>query len=371
MRRRIACILGSLALFLPAPAAADAPPKPPPHLSSDAALLLDATSGEVLYGKSAYVRRSPASTTKLLTALVAVRSGARLDRVFAVSVQSAGVPGSSAHLRAGDRYTLRELLEGMLMRSGNDAAHAVATSVAPDVESFAERMNRTALEIGARQTHFVNPHGLTAAHHYTSAKDLSRIAQVALGEPEIRRIVASQELTLTPEGGAGRPIRNTNALLGSYLGADGAKTGTTNAAGKCLVASARREGVHLIAVVLRGGDRYGDARRLLDWGFARDSGDLVFARGQVLGHLPDGRPLVLADHLAGSVLDGQMLRLRIVRREDEAGDGGIWGVALLMRGAELLAASPLLAPPRPWPWWLRPIVRLLPRPVDPGSLHSI
>lgn len=369
MRRLIALMLLLSSLGTAAPVARAASPEPP-SVTSGAAVLIDATSGEVLYGRSAYVRRAPASTTKLLTALVAVREG-RLDRVVAVSVQSATVPGSQAHLRAGDRYTLRELLEGMLLRSGNDAAHAIATSVAPDIPGFAARMNRTALEIGARQTHFVNPHGLTAAHHYTSAKDLARIAQVALGQAEVRRIVASQELTLTPEGGQGRPIRNTNSLLGSYLGADGAKTGTTNAAGKCLVASAQRDGVHLIAVVLKGGDRYGDAMRLLDWGFRRDGGALVLPEGRVLGRLPDGRPLLLARRMAGTVLDGQPLRLRLLRRPGAIADGGVAGVALWLRDGEPVAAAPLVAPARPRPWWVGPVRRLLPGTVDPGSLHSL
>lgn len=349
--------------------AAAAAPRPP-HVSSDAAILVDATSGEVLFAQSAYARRSPASTTKLLTALVAVRAGG-LGRVVEVSRQSAAVPGSSAHLQAKDRYRLRELLEGMLLRSGNDAAHAIATAVAGSESGFAVRMNRTALSIGARQTHFVNPHGLTAAHHYTSANDLARIATVALAQPELRRIVASQQLTLTPEGGLGRPIRNTNSLLGSYLGADGAKTGTTNAAGKCLVASARRGGVHLIAVVLKGGDRYGDAMRLLDWGFARDGGATVLPGGRLVGHLGDRRPLRLSHALAATMLDGQGVRLRLVRRPGSLRDGGMAGVALLVRGQEIVAASPLWVPAAREPWWLAPLRRALPAPVDPGSIHSL
>ncbi len=368
--RRLVLLLWIASAFGAWTVQARAAPPEPPRLTSGAALLIDATSGEVLFSRSGYVRRSPASTTKLLTALVAVRDG-RLNRVVEVSRPSAAVVGSSAHLRAGDRYSLRELLEGMLLRSGNDAAHAIATAVAADIPEFAGRMNRTALSIGARQTHFVNPHGLTAAHHYTSANDLAVIAQVALSDRELRRIVASQELTLTPQGGSGRSIRNTNALLGSYLGADGAKTGTTNAAGKCLVASARREGIHLIAVVLKGGDRYGDAMRLLDWGFRRDGGALVLPEGRVLGHLQDGRPLVLARRMAGTILDGEPLRLRLVLRPGDLADGGVGGVALLMRGGDAVAASPLVAPPRPSPWWIGPIRRILPGAVDPGSLHSL
>jgi D-alanyl-D-alanine carboxypeptidase (penicillin-binding protein 5/6) len=369
MHRLIVASLLVLPVLAWAGRAAAAPPRPP-QLTSDAAILIDATSGEVLFAQSAYVRRSPASTTKLLTALVAVRAGG-LGRIVEVSRQSAAVPGSSAHLRAADRYRLRELLEGMLLRSGNDAAHAVATAVAGGESGFAARMNRTALSIGARQTHFVNPHGLTAAHHYTSASDLAHIAVVALSQPEVRRIVASQQLTLMPEGGPGRSIRNTNSLLGSYLGADGAKTGTTNAAGKCLVASARRGEVHLIAVVLKGGDRYGDARRLLDWGFARDGGALVVPAGRVIGHLADGRPLRLARDLAATELDGQGVRLRLVRRPGALKDGGIAGVALLVRGQDTVAASPITAPPEREPWWLAPLRRLLPTPVDPSSLHSL
>jgi len=362
-------VLTLLLVWLAAPLARAQTPAPP-HLSSGAALLVDGTSGEILFGRSAFIRRSPASTTKLLTGLVAARDG-RLERVVEVSPAAAAVPGSSAHLRRGERYTLRELLEGMLLRSGNDAAYAVATAVAPSEAAFAQRMNRTAIALGARQTHFVNPHGLTAPHHYTSAQDLARIARAALAQPELRRIVASEELTLTPEGGDGRPIHNTNALLGSYLGADGAKTGTTDAAGKCLVASARRGDVHLIAVVLKGGDRYGDARSLLDWGFARDGGALVFPAGRTFGHLPDGRRLWLGTPLAGAELDGAPLRLRLVTDAGGAPDGGVTGAALLERGGELVAAAPLLTSPRPDPWWLRSIRRLLPAPVDRGSLHSL
>ena len=368
--RPIAALPLALSLLAATPSARAAMPPAPPYLSSGAAVLIDATSGEVLFARSGYVRRSPASTTKLLTALVAVREG-DLGQIVRISPQVDAVPGSSAHLAPGQRFTLRELLEGMLMRSGNDAAHAIAGAVGGDQERFAQRMNRTAAAIGARQTHFVNPHGLTAKHHFTSGRDLARIARVALEEPEIARIVASQELTLKPEDGPGRAVRNTNQLLGSYLGADGAKTGTTDAAGKCLVASARREGVHLIAVVLKGGDRYGDARRLLDWGFRRDGGALAIPRGRVVAHLQDGRPLRLTAPLAGTALDGVPLRLRFAVMEKPPRDGGVVGAAVLRRGGEVLASAALEAPPRPRGWLLRHLLPSGAGAVDRDSLHSL
>ena len=341
----------------------------PPQLDSQAAILIEAGSGRVLYAKSAYVRRAPASTTKLLTALVAVREG-RLGQEFEVSRRAASVTGSRAHLRAGDRYTLHELLEGMLLRSGNDAAHAVAESVAGSVPEFAVRMNETAVRIGARQTHFVNPHGLTAPHHYSSAGDLAKIARVALRDPEIGRIVASKELTLTPVGREGRPIRNTNALLGEYLGADGAKTGTTSAAGKCLVASATRGNVHLIAVVLKGGDRYGDARSLLDYGFSQVHGTLAIPRGARFGRLPDGREPRLAAPLRAPMLQDP-LRVRVRLSPTPSREGGVVGVASLEEGGEPVAVAPLRVAPLPERWYLRILGRLGFAPVDRHSLHSL
>ncbi|MDA8345765.1 MAG: D-alanyl-D-alanine carboxypeptidase [Thermaerobacter sp.] len=361
MRRALLMLL--LALGPAAPAAAA------PRLSSQAGILIDAKSGRVLYAKSAYIRRSPASTTKLLTAIVAVREG-DLRKEFDVSRAAASVSGSSAHLRAGDRYTLRELLEGMLLRSGNDAAHAVAESVGGTMPKFAVRMNETAVRIGARQTHFVNPHGLTAAHHYTSASDLATIARTALRNPEIRRIVASQELTLTPVGREGRPIRNTNSLLGEYLGADGAKTGTTSAAGKCLVASATRGEVHLIAVVLKGGDRYGDARQLLDYGFSEVTGTLRVPRGAAFGRLPDGREPRLADDLTAPVFH-QPLHLRVRLSPAPAHAGGVVGVASLEEGNQAVAVAPLTVGALRAPWYIRLLHRLGPAPVDRNSLHSL
>jgi len=365
--RRAFCLLALWGVLCVAGEACAAPPQ----LTSAAGILIDAASGRVLFAKSAYVRRAPASTTKLLTALVAERAGG-LQRTVRVSRQAASVVGSSAHLSAGEVYTLRELLEGMLLRSGNDAAWAIAEHVGGgDVGLFMRQANEQAIRLGARQTHFVNPHGLTASHHYTSARDLSLIARTALREPEIRRIVASQELTLTPVGRGGRTIRNTNQLLSGYLGADGAKTGTTNAAGKCLVASATRGGVQLIAVVLKGGDRYGDATRLLDWGFARVTEGPNLAAGTAFGRLADGRVPRLAHQLAAPVVEDVPVRLSLRLDPHPARGGGVVGAALLLAGEDLVDASPLMAGPLATPFWVRLLHPLLQAPVDRPSLHSL
>lgn len=368
--RPLFCLLLA-ALFLLEPAAAFAKigaPQAPGYLDVQAAVLLDRESGRVLYAKSAYNRRSPASTTKLLTAIVAVRKG-NLAKVIEVSRRAASVVGSSAHIGPGERYRLGELLKAMLLRSGNDAAHAIAEGVGGDVPRYMEWENEAAAEMGARQTHFVNPHGLTAAHHFTSAQDLAIIGRTALSDPQIARIVQSAELLFEREGGGSRPIRNTNSLLGSYLGADGAKTGTTSSAGKCLVASATRGDVRLIAVVLHGGDRYGAARALLDYGFSRYAAGMTIPAGRDFGRLPDGRRTYLGLPLTAAREISAPLRLRVRLRPDPPAAGGIVGEAALISGGEPVAVAPIMAGRRPIPWYLR----LLPRfgAVDRPSLQSL
>lgn len=366
--RLFLCLLVTAWLWPAAALASSDPGRSPGYLDVQAAVLLDRQSGRVLFAKSAYNRRAPASTTKLLTAVVAVRRG-RLSDVIEVSRRAASVTGSSAHIGPGERYRLRELLEAMLMRSGNDAAHAIAEGIGRDVPHYMQWENEAAAEMGARQTHFVNPHGLTAAHHFTSAHDLALIARTALGSPEIARIVQSQELVLEREGGGERPIRNTNSLLGSYIGADGAKTGTTSAAGKCLVASATRGDVRLVAVVLHGGDRYGAARALLDYGFKNYGAGLRIPVGADFGRLRDGRRARLGAELT-AVRDASLpLRMRVRLLPRPPAEGGIVGHVEVLAGQDPVAISPLISGPLPRPWYLR----YLPRPhaVDRPSLESL
>jgi serine-type D-Ala-D-Ala carboxypeptidase (penicillin-binding protein 5/6) len=242
-------------------------PAAPPMLGSASAVLMDPLSGRLLYEHAGFVRRPPASTTKILTAYLTIRAG-HLGRVVTVSRRAARTGGSRMHLRQGERLTVRALLTGLLMRSGNDAATALAEARDGSVERFAQRMNQTARAVGARSSHFENPHGLPDPHHYTTAYDLARIARAALALPTFRTLVATAEARVKDEDGRVFDMHNTNRLLDVLPGADGVKTGTTNAAGRCLVSSATRGGFPLLAVVLRSPDRWGESAALLNWGYA-------------------------------------------------------------------------------------------------------
>jgi len=245
-----------------------------PAISADAAVLIDARTGRLLWGRAADVARAPASTTKMMTALVALEIG-RPDEQIVVGRAAAATPGSSAGLRPGDRYTLAALLRGLLLRSGNDAAAAIATHLAGSETAFAALMNARARALGLQSTNFVNPHGLTAPYHFSSARDLALIARAGLAVPAFAQLVASADAEMRGWDAMQREIRrelhNTNRLLVAYDWVDGVKTGTTSAAGNCLVASGTRGGFRLIAVVLHSDDRWGDAVRLLQWGYAHFS----------------------------------------------------------------------------------------------------
>lgn len=283
---RASLILIILATCLTASPAVAAPP---PALKAQAAILLDAKTGQVLYDKNIHVRHAPASTTKMMTALLALESGRLGDRVK-VSPQAAATRGSSMYLYAGQALTLEELITGLMMRSGNDAAVAIAEHLSGSVDAFVEQMNKRAAAIGAVNTHFRNPHGLSVPGHYSTAFDLAWIARTALANPAFATIVSTKEISIEWQDRRGREkdvsLRNTNRLLWMLEEADGVKTGTTNEAGPCLVASATRGNHKLIAVVLHDHSRWYDSMQLLKYGF--DNFDLYdFAdRGDVLANLP-------------------------------------------------------------------------------------
>lgn len=243
----------------------------PPRLTADAAILLDAATGDVLWARDAGTARAPASTTKIMTALLALELGS-LDDLVTVSRRAAGTPGSSSHLRAGERIPLGELLKGLLLRSGNDAAVAIAEHLAGSTSAFADLMNARASQLGLRATHFTNPHGLTQPGHYASAYDLALLARAAMAYPAFAAIVRTpvgEMAGLSPgDRSFVRRLHNTNRLLLAYDWVDGVKTGTTAAAGSCLVASGNRNGRRLIAVVLHSDNRWRDAVRLLEYGYA-------------------------------------------------------------------------------------------------------
>jgi len=236
-----------------------------PVIDATAALVMEAGSGRVLYSKNPTVKKSIASTTKIMTAIIALENGDPED-IVTISSKAANTPGSSINLAVGQKFTLMELLYGMLMNSGNDAAVAVAEHIGGSVEAFAQMMNSKARELGASDTVFVTPHGLDREGQYSTAYDLALITRYALKNPIFARIVATNTSYIP-----GRQLYNTNELLELYPGADGVKTGYTGKAGRCLVASATRDGMRIISVVLGSPTRYKRAeasRMILDYSFA-------------------------------------------------------------------------------------------------------
>lgn len=232
-----------------------------PSTTAHAAVLYERSTGTVLYGKEMHTRRAPASTTKVMTALLAIELG-RMDDIVTVSRKAAGVPGSSARLYPDQKIRLLDLLYGLLLNSGNDAAVAIAEHIAGSEEAFVALMNERARELGLENTRFQNPHGLDAPGHYSTAYDLAILTDTAMNYPLFAQIVATRE-HVTDHGA----FRNTNRLLWSMEGALGVKTGTTGQAGYCLVAAVSGEGMELISVVLGSSDRWADSIRLLNYGF--------------------------------------------------------------------------------------------------------
>ena len=240
-----------------------------PRVTADAAILVEARTGTILYEKNSHVRRPGASTTKIMTALLVLERG-DLSEEVTITRDMVQTYGSMMNLRVGSKHLLAEILYGILMKSANDAALTAAIYLAGSQAAFAEWMNQRAGALGLKDTHYVNPHGHTATNHYTSAHDLARLAAHALSNWEFAEIVGSAQVTYDlPDDDTGPVVfNNTNRLLSYYPGASGVKTGTTTAAGNCLVSSAKRGDTELIAVVLHSNDRYRDAVALLDYGFA-------------------------------------------------------------------------------------------------------
>ena len=205
-----------------------------PNDSAHSAVLVDAATGRVLYEKNADACSLIASTTKIMTALI-ICEQCDLQDIVTVPAEAVGVEGSSLALTAGEKLTVEALLYGMMLRSGNDAAAALAIYSAGSIPAFAEKMNRRAAELGLRGTHFENPHGLDADTHYSTARDLARLACAALKNADLRRIVGTKTITV-----GGRALTNHNKLLWRYPGATGVKTGYTKKPGAC--SSAARSG---------------------------------------------------------------------------------------------------------------------------------
>lgn len=252
------------------------------EVSGQYACVIEAATGRVVYEKNAEQRYSMASTTKIMTALVAIEENT-LNDIVTVSRNASIQEGSCAYLAEGDQVHMSDLLYGLMLNSGNDAAMAVAEHISGKAEDFAELMTQKAHELGAVNTQFKNPSGLDADGHYTTARDLALLTRQALRNPVFRQIVQTKSKQ-APVQNTGRTLyfANHNKMLNLYQGAIGVKTGYTKATGRCLVSAAERNGVTLIAVTLNAPDDWNDHMKMLDYGFEQFEPRMLLTQGQVL-----------------------------------------------------------------------------------------
>lgn len=261
-------VFGCGQVYAHAVSATESAPIPAPtELSAQSAILIEVETGTVILQKEADLRLPMASTTKIMTALVALDK-MPIDTMIEVSPLAVGVEGSSVYLFAGEQLTLEELLYAMLLESANDAATAIAIAVGGSVDGFAELMNQKAAEMGLVNTHFQNPHGLDDTEHYTTARELALIAAEMLRDPALANIISTRQKTIPHSENDGiRLLINHNKLLRSYDGCIGVKTGYTKKSGRCLVSAAERDGITLVAVTLNAPNDWKDHTLMLDYGF--------------------------------------------------------------------------------------------------------
>lgn len=245
----------------------------PPEISAKHAIVIEAMTGRAIYEKNADDRAYPASLTKMLTCIIALEDGS-LEDIYTVSSNAAVAEDPYLQLKAGEQLTLRDLILGLMMVSDNSAAVAIAEGIDGSTSNFSITMNNKAKEIGLNSSHFVTPNGLPAPDHYSTARDMAYIAAYAWQNSIFRDIVGQQNERITWQLPDGKSVlvENSNKLLGRMDGANGIKTGWTSAAGGCLAASAKRDGVQLIAVVMDSNDvdtRFNDAEKILEYGFTQ------------------------------------------------------------------------------------------------------
>ena len=337
-------------------------------VDAKAAVLIDAESGRVLFGQNENEMLPEASCTKIMTALLALENSA-LDEKVVAGKNAHGVTGTSIYLSEGEELTMEQMLYGLMLRSGNDAAVAIAEHIAGSVEEFCEMANARAGELNADAV-FKNPHGLDAEGHKASALGLARIMREAMRNEDFRTITGTKEKIIPWVGNEySRVLQNKNRLLTSYEGANGGKTGYTSRAGRCLVFSAKRDGLELIGVVLNCYNWFDTAEKMLDWGFEHFRAETVFRMGDVAAAADvSGGESPRVDAVAASELGGAVRRDAQVRTEIEMGAlsapiyaGQAIGRARLHDG-EIIVDECILAAGRDVPVWnlaaaLRAVVR--------------
>ena len=344
----------------------------PPGLTAASAILMDADTGTILYQKHPHARRPMASLTKMMTGILAIEHG-HLDDVVTASANASKTPFTGLYLKEGEKVKLRDLLWGLLLRSANDACVAAGEKVAGSEAKFVEMMNAKAKALGLKDTHFMNPHGLNADGHYSSAYDLAQIARCGLQKPLFAEIVGHKYHRI------GRSIEkkdevvvNKNRLLFRWDRADGVKTGYTKEAGHCLAASASANGWRLIAVVLKSADSWTESRTLLQWGMSRFQQVVVAKKGtplatvQVLGGLQPKVQAIVAKDIATVAPRGARVDLKTQvapgKMRAPVKQGDMVGTLVARRGDREIGRALLLAAASVEP---QPLFRF------PGSIVSI
>lgn len=314
-----------------------------PDCSAVSAILMDADTGEVLCEKQADKRSLIASTTKIMTAIV-VLEHCETDAEFVIPPEAANIEGSSIYLQAGEILTIRDLLYGMMLHSGNDAAIALALACSGSVDEFVVLMNLKAQTLGMKNSSFQNPNGLDGEAHYSTARDLAILTAYALENPTFRQIVSTKRYQCGT-----RCFTNHNKLLWSVDGAIGVKTGFTKAAGRILVSAAERKGRRLIAVTINDGNDWEDHKRYYDYGFAQYQERMLVALRSPVTQIPlmDGSraELVAGDSVTCYATEGENVTLRLLypRQAFAAGIPGTFaGSAAVYLGGRRIATIRLL-----------------------------
>ncbi len=257
-------------------------------VSAKSAILMEATSGEIIFESNAHQQMPMASTTKIMTALVAIEN-CDIDEIVTISKEMTGAEGSSIYLKAGEKLTLGQLLYALMLQSANDSAEAIAVHISGSVDEFAKLMNKKAKELGLKNTHFTNPHGLDDELHYTTAYELAKITAYAIENDYFAKLVSTYKYTIPEtELYPARVLVNHNKLLKQYDGCVGVKTGFTKKCGRCLVSAAEKDGVRLVAVTLSAPDDWNDHKKMLDYGFSQYKSVTLADVGSLTFELPVG-----------------------------------------------------------------------------------
>lgn len=316
-----------------------------PSVSAKHAVLMDADTGTVLYEKDADTEALIASTTKIMTGLI-ICENCDLRETVAVPKEAVGIEGSSMYLKAGERLSVTDLLYGMLLQSGNDAAVALAVHCSGSVERFAALMNEKAQQLRLTKTHFSNPNGLDDDGNYSTARDLAALTAAALKNPDFAKAVSTKSYRVGE-----RCLTNHNKLLWRYEGAIGVKTGFTKKAGRILVSAARKNGRTLICVTLGAPDDWNDHAKLLDYGFSQYVPTVIAEEGKPLCTVPvaaqsaQQAPLISKKTVTFPLLPGERITCAFRQRELILAPflkGDTAGTAILYLGEKEISAVPVL-----------------------------